>query len=90
MRDEQVVDQTTGMATRTSRRTIVRTGAKLAYAAPLVAASLPLTASSSEALSGMCIPLNADCTGHRSSDCCGDLACRRVVGSGGTMRTCRP
>jgi hypothetical protein len=56
----------------------------------LVAASLPLTASSSEALSGMCIPLNADCTGHRSSDCCGDLACRRVVGSGGTMRTCRP
>jgi hypothetical protein len=43
-------------ARETSRRTVVRTGIKLAYAAPLVAASYKLTANS--ALAQSC-----DCTG---------------------------
>ena len=36
----------------TSRRTIVKTGAKLAYAAPLIAASMSLTARGTGAVSG--------------------------------------
>jgi hypothetical protein len=41
---------------RVSRRTVVGTGAKLAYAAPIVAASFKLTASGALAQAQTCLP----------------------------------
>lgn len=88
MGDERSDAWTTITPSRTTRRSVMRTGAKLAYAAPLVAASLAASASSVEALSGgpACIHLNQDCTGLDSSYCCGELRCR--LNSDG-RRTCR-
>jgi hypothetical protein len=52
------------LTTTTTRRTIVKTGVKLAYAVPIVAASFKLSARGVGALSaGNCTPENNYCTG---------------------------
>ncbi len=53
----------------TTRRTVVTTGAKLAYAAPLVAATVGLTASGALAVCGGTTPLPFEFDGQ--SLCCG-------------------
>jgi len=54
-----------------TRRTVVTTGAKLAYAAPLVAASLRLTASGALAACGGATPIEITVDGElRCCGCC--------------------
>ena len=71
-KDELYEQATVG---RTTRRTIVKTGVKLAYAAPLVAATTKLTSGGVVAVSGpTCAPVGAPCTFPRPDLCC-SLAC---------------
>ena len=69
---EEIVER---LDTNTTRRTVVKTGAKLAYAVPIVAASFKLSATSvgAQAVSG----LDPRCDGAR----CGSFAtCNEVDG----------
>ena len=75
----------------TTRRAVVKTGAKLAYAAPLAAASFPLRdLTAAAAVSGggpICLELGGDCGGSGGPDpnrpCCRPLVCRLVPVAGG-------
>ena len=62
----------------TTRRTVVTTGAKLAYAAPLVAATVALTGGSALAVCGGATPFSLTGTGGEEL-CCG---CCSQVGLG--------
>jgi hypothetical protein len=55
----------------TTRRTIVRTGTKLAYAAPLMAASIKLSGAgaSADVVSGSCTAENNYCTNAQVGTC---------------------
>jgi hypothetical protein len=65
---------------RTTRRTVVKSGAKLAYTAPLIAASLRLTAGTASAASQACEPGVCDAPGP-----CGDPDfCGCVMTNAGT------
>jgi hypothetical protein len=63
------MDPTARLVTPATRRAVVKTGAKLAYAAPLVAASVGLTASGALAACGGTTPLPITVDGE--SLCCG-------------------
>jgi hypothetical protein len=63
------------LAKETSRRTVVKTGAKLAYAAPIVAASFKLSARGAGA---------ATVSGEPGSGCSGDFVCGNAPTACGT------
>jgi hypothetical protein len=58
----------------TTRRTIAKTGAKLAYAAPIVAASMKLSTGGAAAVSGGACTAASTCGGEPSA-CDGNVAC---------------
>jgi hypothetical protein len=66
---------TMDLSSRTSRRTVVKTGVKLAYAVPLVAASFKLTASG--ALAAVCPPGYERVEEEGGPNCC---RCRVLSG----------
>jgi hypothetical protein len=88
MPKDELVDLVTTQ--QTTRRTIVTTGAKLAYAAPVVAASFKVATQRASALSpgtGSCVPFNpVDCTFTTQcpgcdlgSECCTSAGCTTSV-----------
>jgi hypothetical protein len=67
----------------TTRRAVLRTGVKLAYAAPVVAASMKLAeqASSAQVSGPTCTPSEQPCELTDPGACC-SLCCRSLVGGG--------
>ena|SRR5215218_8815188 len=63
------MDTDVRLTTPTTRRTVVRTGAKLAYAAPLVATSLTLSVTNAAAISPTCLGRNVACA-STADTCC--------------------
>jgi hypothetical protein len=63
----------------TTRRTVVKTGVKLAYTAPLVAASFKLSAMTALAAvsggGGVCSPPSSTCSAEGPSGCSGNALC---------------
>jgi hypothetical protein len=75
------------MDEETSRRTIVKTGVKLAYAAPLVAASFKLTsigAAAQGASPAACAPPRSACSNDGPFGCQGNAACSCAATPEGT------
>jgi hypothetical protein len=80
-------ESTTVLAAATTRRTIVKTGAKIAYVAPLVAASFKLTArgAGAQTISGAveCSPVGGTCGGSPTG-CNGNADCSCAATVDGT------
>jgi hypothetical protein len=81
-----LADHTPSLDTTTTRRHVLTTGAKLAYAAPVVAATMKLTTSGTAAISGgapVCLTTGTCCPDEATcqAQCCtgrvafGDVAC---------------
>ena len=70
-----VEEFTQRLDSRTTRRIVVKTGAKLAYAAPLVAASFKLTSASVLAVSGFDCGTPSRCGAPSFGNCPGVCAC---------------
>ena len=63
-----------------TRRAILRRGARLAYAAPVVAATIRLSAQSAGAVSGpTCTPNNEPCDFNDPAACCSQCCVRVAV-----------
>ena len=78
-------EMTERLGTSTTRRTVVKTGAKIAYAAPIVAASFKLTSmtAAAQAVSGSCTNVIGACN-VPANGCNGDASCacfRTIDGS---------
>ena len=69
------------LGTSTTRRTVVKTGAKIAYAAPIVAASFKLTAMGASAVSGERCQKDAACAG---ASVCSNGTCACFLSDGNT------
>ena len=81
----------------TTRRRVVKTGAKIAYAAPLVAASMHLSRSSGLAVSpvggDVCahsIGINGGCMGACAAAGCTGNVCNDICGNGQNPGACPP
>jgi hypothetical protein len=72
-----------------SRRTIVRTGTKLAYAAPIVAATAKLSARAAHALSPQSCGTGSTCSSFGRGSCSTDCVCGSDVDGGTTCISLR-
>ena len=80
------MDPTDHLVAPATRRAVVATGAKLAYAAPLVAATMPLTTPGAGAVSSQtCIPFNPVTCFGGARGCCPAAANCTTAASGQTF-----